>query len=322
MTALQNIIKEAKILRAKYPKKYSKWTDYVKAASKNYGAENKKISGTKKITITKKNVNAKIVKKALQSKSGFNYSTDPKVKKEIALQMDNFLKKLQSQKKLGALPIGFKGSILGVDFKVINQFDIYNNVSCIIENTKNGDQITVIDGNDLKTKQQQFVNYISYYNKDNLPLQKQVLTAIDKFLRNLNIEVKKYNSGNKATTKKKPIIIKKTATKKVVKVPSNKNTITKIKETLRKDKKRLTGGYKITPGNVRMGAINLMAIDDFKKSSDLLNKLEKVKINYNLFISNKKNNTNDILIVKKQLINLDKYIAELKIHNKELKKII
>jgi len=54
MTALQNIIKEAKILREKYPKKYSKWTDYVKAASKNYAAKNidkkvkpknKKISG-------------------------------------------------------------------------------------------------------------------------------------------------------------------------------------------------------------------------------------------------------------------------------------
>lgn len=318
MTALQNIIKEAKILRAKYPKKYSKWTDYVKAAAKN-----KKISGTKKITITKKNVNVEIVKKALQSKSGFSYSTDPKVKKEIALQMDNFLKKLQNQKKLGALPIGFKGSILGVNFKVINQFDIYNNVSCIIENTKNGDQITVIDGTDLKTKQQQFINYISYYNKDSLPLAKQVLTAIDKFLNNLNIEVKKYNAGNKATVKKKPIIIKKTAKKVIKKISNNKaDIITKIKTTLKEANKRLTGGYKITPGNVRMGAINLMAIDDFKKSSDLLNKLEKVKINYNLFVSNKKNNTNDILIVKKQLINLDKYIAELKIHNKELKKII
>jgi hypothetical protein len=43
MTTLQKIVKEAKALRKKYPKKYAKWTDYVKAASK-------KISGLDKVT--------------------------------------------------------------------------------------------------------------------------------------------------------------------------------------------------------------------------------------------------------------------------------
>jgi len=33
MTTLQLIIKKAKALKAAAPKKYAKWTDYVKAAS-------------------------------------------------------------------------------------------------------------------------------------------------------------------------------------------------------------------------------------------------------------------------------------------------
>lgn len=34
MTKLEKIVKAAKALRKKYPNKYSKWTDYIKAASK------------------------------------------------------------------------------------------------------------------------------------------------------------------------------------------------------------------------------------------------------------------------------------------------
>jgi hypothetical protein len=43
MTTLQKIIKDAKSLRAKNPKKYSKWTDYVKEASKKYASKNKTV---------------------------------------------------------------------------------------------------------------------------------------------------------------------------------------------------------------------------------------------------------------------------------------
>jgi len=52
MTALQNIIKEAKSLRAKYPTRYSKWTDYVKQASAIYASKHKGKSpvGKKKIS--------------------------------------------------------------------------------------------------------------------------------------------------------------------------------------------------------------------------------------------------------------------------------
>jgi len=56
MTALQNIIKEAKSLRAKYPKRYSKWTDYVKQASAIYASKHKGKSPVGKKKATKKKV--------------------------------------------------------------------------------------------------------------------------------------------------------------------------------------------------------------------------------------------------------------------------
>jgi len=65
MTALQTIIKEAKSLRAKNPKKYKKWTDYVKEASKNYSAKNK----SKKKLVSKKVVKKKITKKKVVKKA-------------------------------------------------------------------------------------------------------------------------------------------------------------------------------------------------------------------------------------------------------------
>jgi ribosomal protein L34E len=61
MTTLQKIVKEAKALRKKYPKKYAKWTDYVKAASK-------KISGLDKVTKTGNKTTVHYTKKAPATK--------------------------------------------------------------------------------------------------------------------------------------------------------------------------------------------------------------------------------------------------------------
>jgi hypothetical protein len=61
MTTLQKIVKEAKALRKKYPKKYAKWTDYVKAASK-------KISGLDKVTKTGNKTTVHYSKKAPATK--------------------------------------------------------------------------------------------------------------------------------------------------------------------------------------------------------------------------------------------------------------
>jgi hypothetical protein len=93
MTALQSIIKEAKSLRAKNPKKYKKWTDYVKEASKNYSSKNK---GKKKL-VSKKVVKKKITKKRVVKKA---ISKKIIVKKSIAKKPTEkvILKKVHSAK--------------------------------------------------------------------------------------------------------------------------------------------------------------------------------------------------------------------------------
>jgi hypothetical protein len=299
MTALQSIIKEAKSLRAKYPKRFTKWTDYVKQASAIYAAKHKGKSPVGKKKVAKKKVGAaKPVSKHKDTKS---HNVNIRVVSGI-----------------GALPVGFKGNVLGVKFKVINQFDIYNNVSCIIENETNGDKITVVDGSNLKNNEIQFLNYIKYFTKDKSEINNQIKIRLNKFLSELNKEVKQYNSGKKTTTKKKPLVIKKVVSKPVV----HKNTITRVKEVLKSDHKRLKGGYTMTKGNVRMGAINLMAIEDYKKSCELLNKLQNVLNSYQHFY---KNSNLTILAKKQGKIDINKLkikIKELKIHIREQKKLL
>ena len=249
MTALQSIIKEAKSLRTKFPKRFQKWTDYVKQASAIYAAKNtgKSVVGKKKIlkkSIAKKPSEKVILKKVHSAKA---------TSKKLFNKLDN-LDEAQHKHMMGALPIGFKGSVLGVNFKVINQFDIYNNVAAIIEDIKNGSTITIIDGSsNIKNKVDQFFSYIKNHTSFSLKdLPKDINSRITKFVTNLNKEVKEYNSGKKSTTKKKPLVIKKSV-KKTVK---HTNTLTKVKEALKQDNKRLTHGYTMTKGNVRIGKIH------------------------------------------------------------------
>ena len=54
MTALQIIIKEAKSIKAKYPKRFAKWTDYVKQASAIYASKHKGKSPVGKKKVVKK----------------------------------------------------------------------------------------------------------------------------------------------------------------------------------------------------------------------------------------------------------------------------
>lgn len=55
MTALQWIVKEAKALKKKFPKRYKTWTEYVKQASAIYASKHKGKSPVgKKRTVTKK----------------------------------------------------------------------------------------------------------------------------------------------------------------------------------------------------------------------------------------------------------------------------
>ena len=70
MTTLQMIIKKAKALKAAAPKKYAKWTDYVKAASATIKPKKKAtVSGIKKKAAPKKAAAKKTVKKAAPKKA-------------------------------------------------------------------------------------------------------------------------------------------------------------------------------------------------------------------------------------------------------------
>jgi len=64
MTALQNIIKEAKSLRKNFPKRFKKWTDYLKQASAIYASKHKGKSPVGKKKVVKK----KVVKKKVTIK--------------------------------------------------------------------------------------------------------------------------------------------------------------------------------------------------------------------------------------------------------------
>jgi hypothetical protein len=63
MTALQSIIKEAKSLKKQYPKRYTKWTDYVKQASAIYASKHKGKSPVGKKKVVKKKLNKKTISK-------------------------------------------------------------------------------------------------------------------------------------------------------------------------------------------------------------------------------------------------------------------
>jgi hypothetical protein len=54
MTALQSILKEAKALKKAYPKRFAKWTDYVKQASAIYASKHKGKSPVGKKKVAKK----------------------------------------------------------------------------------------------------------------------------------------------------------------------------------------------------------------------------------------------------------------------------
>ena len=79
MTALQWILKEAKSLKKQYPKRFTKWTDYVAQASAIYASKHKGKSPVGK----KKAVKKKAAKKTTRKKvSGVKDSA--KVRKELA----------------------------------------------------------------------------------------------------------------------------------------------------------------------------------------------------------------------------------------------
>ena len=140
--------------------------------------------------------------------------------------------KKRSGKEIGALPVSFTGKILDIPFKVFHQYDIYNNVTSIVEDTNNGATIVRIDGTgSIQSKADQFSSYIknrSGYSSDQYPT--EFPKRIKKFVSQLQEEVKKFNAGKSNTIKKIPVEIKpkkSTMAKKSVKRVVRKKVATK-----------------------------------------------------------------------------------------------
>ena len=133
--------------------------------------------------------------------------------KQASKQIKPAAKKIavkKAAKKIGALPIGFKGSIFGVNFKVVNQYDIYNNVSAIVEDTKTGKTIVVFDGKkSAKELGFNFAKYIVNHFNGNIGDVdfKQLEARLTKFCVQMQKEVKAFNSGSTKTIKKQPLVI-------------------------------------------------------------------------------------------------------------------
>lgn len=199
-------------------------------------------------------------------------------------------------KKVGALPLGFRGNIWGVDFKIVNQFDIYGEVNAIAENTKTGQKIVTFDGKEsAKNLSEKFLThvlnnrtFINYIDKELNELKKRIFA----FCVNMQKEVKEYNAGKKSTIKKQTLKIEKpkksakttevfnpympdvdyskrvkTAAKKAVKNTGKKHTKWK---TVAEHKRRVAGTHKDTKSH----NVNIRVMSGIKLSNEEIKFLE------------------------------------------------
>lgn len=133
MTKLQEIVKKAKALKKAYPNKYSKWTDYVKAASKLV-SKSKTVGAVKK-TATKKtatrsthkdtrshNVNVKVVSGVKSYKNVTHYDVRDRMEKDLQklLHYVNYYKNARDRAK--GLPISERKEYLAVEKNFYNDF--------------------------------------------------------------------------------------------------------------------------------------------------------------------------------------------------------
>lgn len=155
--------------------------------------------------------------------------------------------------KLGALPVNFTGSILGLKFRVYNQFNLDGSVTAqVVEDDPKGYTIVEINGRpgEAKAAAGKFFATIGRDVTDKLndKEEKIVRSRIFKFLDQLSKDVKAYNSGkDKRTKKNEKLVVTRSAPKKPTGVKD------KIKDILRSDKKRLKYGYTVVPGKVMAG---------------------------------------------------------------------
>ena len=183
-------------------------------------------------------------------------------------------------KKVGALPIDFKGNFLGYRFKVLNQYQLDGGVTAqLVEIDGRGDIIAELSGNPKENDRAAAVLYsgglatgkdVRLDEKDKKDLQKR----IKNFVVGLNKEVAAYNSG-KDTSKKKSKglkIVYKPETKKLA-------VVDQIKSILKSNKKILKGGYTLKTGVIRekkVAGIKVVSGVEYTKS-EYLQEIEDVK---------------------------------------------
>lgn len=236
-------------------------------------------------------------------------------------------------KKVGALPIDFKGNFLGYRFKVLNQYQLDGGVTAqLVELDGKGDIIAELSGNPKENDRASAVLYsgglatgkdIYLDEKDKKDLQKR----IKNFVVGLNKEVAAYNSG-KDTSKKKSKglkIVYKPETKKLA-------VVDQIKSILKSNKKILKGGYTLKSGVIRekkvagikvvtgIGAIGSEMINELKVAHEKLIKWQKVLSA--LDIEKAKVSKGMKPVVAMDIKRVKDAIKEQKIHIQQLKKNI
>ena len=243
MTQAQKIAKDKFKKAIEYRKKTG--VSLKEAFAHIYG---KKVGAVKKKAAPKKKA---ALKKAAPKKTASKRITDihkDSKSHNVRISVVSGTKK----KKVGALPIDFKGNFLGYRFKVLNQYQLDGGVTAqLVEIDGKGDIIAELSGNPKENDRASAVLYsgglatrkdIYLDDKDKKDLQKRIKS----FVVGLNKEVAAYNSG-KDTSKKKSKglkIVYKPETKKLA-------VVDQIKSILKSNKKILKGGYTLKTGVIR-----------------------------------------------------------------------
>lgn len=276
---------------------------------KKVGAVKKKAAPKKKVAPKKKAASKKVTGSHKDTKS---HNVNIRV--------------VSGYKKVGALPIDFKGNFQGFKFKVLNQYQLDGGVTAqLVELDGKGDIVAQLTGNTKENDRVVSTLLSSAIAAGGVVLdekdKKQLEKRIKSFVVGLNKEVAAYNSG-KDTSKKKSKglkIVYKPETKKLA-------VVDQIKSILKNNKKILKGGYTLKTGVIRdkkiagIGKIGSEMINELKVAHEKLIKWQKVLSA--LDIEKAKVSKGMKPVVAMDIKRVKDAIKEQKIHIQQLKKNI
>jgi hypothetical protein len=237
--------------------------------------------------------------------------------------------------KIGELPNYFKGSFNDVSFEVINQFDIYNKVDCIIQDLNTGKKIIVLNEKSDPVKEtEKFIIYLNKNLDENITLTQE--RNVKKFVLDIIREIKSNNRKNKKNEFpiKKAALVKKAAPVKKQSGSSNKK-YDKLYQALPVGKRTSASGkvyYESRENRSDKGV--LLGVNDnnlvlLKKDilQDLAYSTKQVLIYENIVTIAKagiqlNKEPKNKLKLQKQLKVINEYLSEMKEHIYQLKKLI